>query len=289
MRFFHLVVMFLVFCILTVNAQDRLVRWDRFKTIDGELLEVAVIGHASVMFKFRDKVVHVDPVLQQADYSTMPRADVILITHSHGDHFDTKAIEAIRKQDTQIVLTEACAVTIMGTVMKNGDVADVAGFSIRAVPAYNIVHKRSDGSPYHPKGVGNGYVIGFGDIQVYIAGDTENVPEMKELRNIDIAFLPMNLPYTMTLQMVADAVSMFKPKVLYVYHNDISKTAELLELLKDKEFIDLAIIGTTFVFDPTGFTKDSKWLEISIGDFTPVNHIGKRLSKWSQIKVMAKM
>lgn len=283
MMFFRLLVMLIVLCALVTSAQAY-PRQDTFKTTDGQLLEITLLGHASIMFKFADKVVHVDPISQQADYNTLPKADIILITHSHSDHFDTRTIELIKKQDAQIILTEACAATVKGIVMKNGDLTTVAGISIWAVPAYNIVHKRSDGSPYHPKGVGNGYVIGFGNIRVYVAGDTEDVPEMKELRDIDIAFLPMNLPYTMTPEMVANAVSTFKPKILYVYHCDFSKTTELLELLKDKEFVDLIIIGETFIFDPEGFFKDSKWDKVNIGDFAPVSNIGKRFSKWSQLK-----
>jgi L-ascorbate metabolism protein UlaG (beta-lactamase superfamily) len=104
-----------------------------------------------------------------------------------------------------------------GMVMKNGDVKTINGMTVEAVPAYNIVSKRENGQPYHPKGVGNGYIITFGDKRVYVAGDTENIPEMKSLKNIEIAFLPMNLPYTMTPEMVADAASMIRPKVLYSY------------------------------------------------------------------------
>ena len=117
--------------------------------------------------------------------------------------------------------------------MKNGQTKETAGLKIEAVPAYNLVHKRPDGQPFHPKGVGNGYVITFGQTRVYIAGDTENTPEMKALKKIDIAFLPMNLPYTMTPEMVADAVKAFKPKILYPYHYGETDTNTLVALLKD--------------------------------------------------------
>jgi len=105
--------------------------------------------------------------------------------------------------------------------------------AIKAVPAYNLVHKRDTGQPYHPKGDGNGYLITFGDKNVYVAGDSENIPEMKALKGIDIAFLPMNLPFTMTPEMVADAVLAFKPKILYPYHFGETDTPKLLALLKD--------------------------------------------------------
>jgi L-ascorbate metabolism protein UlaG (beta-lactamase superfamily) len=125
--------------------------------------------------------------------------------------------------------------------MKNGDVKTVEGLKIEAFPAYNIVHKRPDGQPYHPKGIGNGYVITFGDKRVYVAGDTENIPEMKELKNIDIAFLPMNLPFTMTPEMAADAAKALKPKILYPYHFGETDTSKLLNLLKDEKTTEIRI------------------------------------------------
>ena len=125
--------------------------------------------------------------------------------------------------------------------MNNGDVKNVKGLKIEAVPAYNLVHMRSEGVPFHPKGIGNGYVITFGNKRVYVAGDTENIPEMKKLKNIDIAFLPMNLPYTMTPEMVADASKAFKPKILYPYHYGETDTSKVLELLNDVKHIDVRI------------------------------------------------
>jgi L-ascorbate metabolism protein UlaG (beta-lactamase superfamily) len=125
--------------------------------------------------------------------------------------------------------------------MKNGDVKTVGGLKIEAVPAYNIVHMRDQGQPFHPKGVGNGYVITFGDKRVYVAGDTENIPEMKNIKNIDVAFLPMNLPYTMTPEMAADAAKMIRPKILYPYHYGETDTSKLVALLKDTKEIEVRI------------------------------------------------
>ena len=113
--------------------------------------------------------------------------------------------------------------------------------SFEAVPAYNIVHERASGEPFHPRGDGSGYIITFGDKRVYVAGDTENVPEMKKLKNIDIAFLPMNLPYTMTPEMVADAARAFRPKILYPYHFGKTDTSELVRLLAAEESIEVRI------------------------------------------------
>jgi len=125
--------------------------------------------------------------------------------------------------------------------MMNGEVNTWEGLKIEAVPSYNIVHKRDTGQPFHPKGVGNGYIITFGDKRVYVAGDTENIPEMKGLKNIDIAFLPMNLPYTMTPEMVADAAKVFKPKILYPYHFGETDTSKVVSLLKGTPEIEVRI------------------------------------------------
>ena len=211
-------------------------------TTSPDYLKITFIGHGTLMFHFNDMAIHVDPVGRYADYSKMPKADVILITHEHGDHLDPEAVKKIRKPDTKIVLTEKCSEKFPGgVVMKNGDAKNVKGIAVKAVPAYNIVHKRANGAAFHPKGVGNGYVIRFGETTVYVAGDTENIPEMKELSGIDIAFLPMNLPYTMTPAMVADAVRMFNPRVLYPYHYGDTDPEKIVRLLKDKKDCEVRI------------------------------------------------
>ncbi len=185
------------------------------------------------MFTFGGKVVHIDPWTQLADYSKMPKADLILITHEHRDHLDLKAVEILRNEKTVIACPKIAAQQIMSaTVMNNGDIKTLTGFPVKAVPAYNLIHKRDTGQPFHPKGDGNGYVITFGDRNVYVAGDTENIPEMKALKDIDIAFLPMNLPFTMTPEMAADAALAFKPKILYPYHFGESDTSKLRALLQ---------------------------------------------------------
>lgn len=205
---------------------------DLVKTSEGDL-EITFIGHGTLMFTYNDKVIHVDPVGRAADYSRMPKADLILVTHEHGDHFDPDAIAAIRTEDTILVSNEVCAGKISGaTAMKNGDTETLAGLNIRAVPAYNPE------KAFHPKGRDNGYVITFGNKHVYVAGDTGKIPEMADLEDIDIAFLPMNLPYTMTPEMAAEAVKSFLPKVYYPYHTgdtDVSRVVKLLEDIKDVE------------------------------------------------------
>lgn len=239
-RAFVLVNILVVVFAFAVAAQEKF-ETDVIKTSAGEV-KITFIGHATLMFTFAGKVIHVDPVSRMADYTQLPKADIILVTHEHGDHFDLQALEILRTEKTLLVLTETCAGRVKGgIVMNNGDVKTVAGLKIEAVPAYNIVHKRSDAQPFHPKGVGNGYVITFGDKRVYVAGDTENIPEMKKLKQIDIAFLPMNVPYTMTPEMVADAANAFQPKILYPYHYGNTDTSKIVDLLKDVKDITVRI------------------------------------------------
>jgi L-ascorbate metabolism protein UlaG (beta-lactamase superfamily) len=194
------------------------------------------------MFTFNGKVIHVDPFSKLAEYSKLPKADMLLITHEHRDHLDLKAMEAVRTDKTVVVLTKTCAARLKGgIIMENGDTETVGGLKIEAVPAYNLVHMRSEGVPFHPEGIGNGYVITFGDKRVYVAGDTEDIPEMKRLERIDCAFLPMNLPYTMNPEMVADAAKAFKPKILYPYHYGDTDTSNLEQLMKDTQDVEIRI------------------------------------------------
>ena len=221
-------------------GQPRLEQ-DTVKTAPGDLA-ISCIGHGTLMFQWDRKVIHVDPYGKLADYAALPKADVILITHHHSDHLDLEAIGKIRTPETAIVLTESCAPRLAGcTVMKNGDQTTIMGIKIRAVPAYNQVHKRENGEPFHPKGQGNGYVLSFADKQVYVAGDTEDIPEMANLKDIDVAFLPMNLPYTMTPAMAAAAARSFKPRMLYPYHTGETDVAELVRLLRDCPEIEVRV------------------------------------------------
>jgi L-ascorbate metabolism protein UlaG (beta-lactamase superfamily) len=231
--------------ILTFNmtySQD--LQTDKFETNNGELA-INFVKHGSLFFEFNGKIIHVDPVSRMGDYENYPDADLILITHHHGDHLDLNAIELIKKENTKIILTQKCHELSENLtdviIMKNGDELEISGLTIEAIPAYNIQHKRESGDPFHMKGEGNGYIVSFGDKKVFVAGDTENILEIKALENIDIAFLPMNLPYTMTPEMVADAAKAFKPKILYPYHYGNTDTSILVELLKDEKDIEVRI------------------------------------------------
>jgi L-ascorbate metabolism protein UlaG (beta-lactamase superfamily) len=211
---------------------------DVFQTSGGDL-KITFIGHGSLMLTYGSMNIQVDPTMMvNPDYGSLPKAGLILVTHEHGDHLDPKAIDAVRTADTKIICNAASAQNLAGAiVMKNGDTQTIAGISIEAVPAYNLE------KPFHPKGNGNGYILTFGDKRIYVAGDTENIPEMKALRNIDVAFLPMNQPYTMTPEQVADAAKAFRPKVLYPYHyqSGSSDTGKLEDLMKGEKDIELRI------------------------------------------------
>jgi L-ascorbate metabolism protein UlaG (beta-lactamase superfamily) len=239
-KLFFLIPVFVGLMAFDAAAQGSF-QTDILKTSQGDIA-ITFIGHGSLMFTFNGKVIHVDPFSRLAEYSKLPKADMLLITHEHRDHLDLKAVEAVRTDKTVLVLTETCAARLKGgIIMENGDSKTVGGLKIEAVPAYNFVHMRSEGVPFHPKGIGNGYVITFGDKRVYVAGDTENIPEMKKLERIDCAFLPMNLPYTMNPEMVADAAKAFKPKILYPYHYGDTDTSNIEQLMKDTQDVEIRI------------------------------------------------
>ena len=223
------------------NAGAGNLETDVIKTTAGDL-GVTFIGHSSLYFTFNGKVIYNDPAGETGVYKLLPKADLILVSHDHFDHFDSDIIATLSTPKTRIVLTETCARKLgRGTVLKNGDKTTIDGIAIEAVPAYNIIHLRAPGQPFHPRGSGNGYIVTFGDKRVYLAGDTENIPEMKTLEKIDIAFLPMNLPYTMTPEMVADIARMIKPSILYPYHFGNTDTGLLVSLLKENKGIEVRI------------------------------------------------
>ncbi len=214
---------------------------DAFPTSKGDLV-ITFLGHGSLMLAWNGKVIHADPYGQVADYAVLPKADLVLITHEHYDHLDVQAVESLRTRQTEIVMTELCESSIDdGIIMRNGDVSVIQGISIEAVPAYNLLHTRDSGDPFHPCGQGNGYILTLGNLRLYIAGDSENTPEMMRVRDIDIAFLPMNLPYTMTPEMVADAARAIRPKVLYPYHLGDIDPSRLQALLSDVPEIDVRV------------------------------------------------
>jgi L-ascorbate metabolism protein UlaG (beta-lactamase superfamily) len=214
---------------------------DILKTSAGDV-EVTFLGHGTLILSCGGKVIHIDPYGKVADYATLPKADLVLVTHGHGDHLDAAALAAIRTPQTAVVVAQVCESQVAGAVvMRNGEEKVVSGIPIAAVPAYNLVHTRANGAPFHPRGEGNGYVVTFGDTRVLIAGDTENIPELKAQKGITVAFLPMNLPYTMTPEMVADLARAIKPKILYPYHFGDTDANLLVALLKTEPAIEVRV------------------------------------------------
>lgn len=226
-----------VFAMTTALAFEK----DVVKTSAGDV-EITFIGHASLMLTHQGRHIFVDPYGETADYSEFPKADMVLVTHNHYDHLDLAALEKITQKKTQVVSNLLGAKHVPGAIaMKNGDTRTIDGITIEAVPAYNIRHMLEPGRPFHPKRTGNGYVLTIGRTRIYIAGDTEDIPEMAELKDIDIAFLPMDLPYTMSPEMTARAARLFKPKVLYPYHYGDTDTSKLVKHLKDTPEIEVRI------------------------------------------------
>jgi L-ascorbate metabolism protein UlaG (beta-lactamase superfamily) len=214
---------------------------DIFSTAEGDLT-ISFLGHASLWISFNGKNIYVDPFSKVTDYSILPCADLILITHEHPDHLDLNALSYIRDDKTIIIISESCAKMIHGgIVLRNGEKHTEMGILIDVVPAYNLIHMRNKGEPFHPKGIGNGYILTFGGKKIYIGGDTENIPEMQDIKNIAIAFLPMNLPYTMTPEMVANAATVLQPQILYPYHFGKTQVSELVDLLKHEKDIEVRI------------------------------------------------
>ena len=217
----------------TLAATAAEYQTDTFKTKGGKEVVITAIKHASLRIQYDGLEIQVDPVAEFApatDYSKFPKADVILVTHEHFDHFDRDAIAALKKDGTEIVANPAVQKMLgSGTAMTNGESRVVAkGIKLDAVPAYNTTPGHTQ---FHPKGRDNGYVLTIDGLRIYIAGDTEDIPEMAGVKDIDVAFLPCNQPYTMTPEQVAKAARTIKPKVLFPYHysqTPIKRVAELL-------------------------------------------------------------
>ena len=204
---------------------------DKIPATGGDIT-IQPINHATLQIVHAGHVIDVDPV-PQGTYTGLAAPDIVLVTDIHGDHLDPATITKLRKPTTKIVAPAAAAPKLESPiVMANGETKTVDGISIEAVPMYNLTRGPAAGQFYHDKGRGNGYVLTLGGKRIYIAGDTEGIPEMRALKNIDVAFVPMNLPYTMTPTEAADAVKAFKPKIVYPYHYRGSDVNEFANALK---------------------------------------------------------
>jgi L-ascorbate metabolism protein UlaG (beta-lactamase superfamily) len=213
---------FLILCAVPAFCADV------FPASGGDIT-VTPITHASVQLEHGGTVIQVDP-WSNGDYSHARAADLILITGMENDHLDPDAIRKIRKPETAIVIPGAAKAKIPdGIVIENGEVKNVAGIRIEAVASYDLI----PGTPFHPKGGGNGYIITLGDKRIYFSGVTECVPEVQAVRNIDVAFVVMNSPHgRMTAAAAAECVSIFKPKVVYPYHYRTGNVADFKTALQ---------------------------------------------------------
>ncbi len=204
-----------------VGKPTTTVETDIFVTTGGELVKLHALIHSSIRIEYGGRNLYIDPCSnlrgRMVDYSTMPKADIILVTHEHFDHYDTAAIRQLTADGTQLVMNPRCVEMYgAGTAMANGDRQQLAdGIALEAVPAYNTTAEHLQ---FHPKGRDNGYILTLDGLRIYIAGDTEDIPEMADVKDIDIAFLPCNQPYTMTPEQLVNAAKIIKPKVLFPYH-----------------------------------------------------------------------
>ncbi len=204
---------------------------------EGGEIRIHPVQHASFVMTTPSIVIYVDPVEGAAAYHDLPRPELILITHEHGDHYDVETLRGIVGAETRLITNPAVHDMLpddlkeRATAIANGESTMVNDtIQIEAVPAYNTTPDRQQ---YHPEGRDNGYVLGIDGLRVYIAGDTEDIPEMRALEGIDIAFLPMNLPYTMTVEQAAAGVEAFAPRVVYPYHYGESDIDAFTALVAD--------------------------------------------------------
>ena len=208
---------------------------DVFKTKSGKTVKFHALVHASIRIEYDGKEIEIDPVTKLGnktiDYSAMPKANYIFVTHEHGDHFDREAIKQLTGEKTQLITNKRCADMLgFGEIMVNGQSATLGDITVEAVPAYNT----SDGrTQFHPKGRDNGYILTIDGLRIYIAGDTEDIPEMQDIKDIDIAFMPCNQPYTMTPEQLVKAAKTVKPKVLFPYHYGQTDVSIIPSQLKD--------------------------------------------------------
>ncbi|WP_162426377.1 MBL fold metallo-hydrolase [Pontibacter pudoricolor] len=210
----------LVFALAIVQLQAQQPQADMIKTDQGQL-KVQPVTHGSLVLSWHGKNIYVDPYGGAEAYKTIPKPDLVLITDIHGDHLDVKTLDGLELKGTTFVVPQAVADQLpekykaQAIVIGNGETTNQAGIAIEALPMYNLP-ETADAK--HPKGRGNGYILTLGGKRIYISGDTEDIPEMRALKNIDVAFVSMNLPYTMDINQAASGVLAFRPKVIYPYH-----------------------------------------------------------------------
>jgi L-ascorbate metabolism protein UlaG (beta-lactamase superfamily) len=240
----------LTFSVLTVSAflyaETSNRQADAIKTSQGEL-KIMPVYHGSVMFEFGGKAIYVDP-WSRGDFTDLPQADMIVITHTHADHLDLAMVNKLKKPETIVVGPAAVIDTLncfpacgRAEIVGDSEKKTLMGIVFEGVPMYNLVQGSAPGMPYHHKGIGSGYILNFGDTRVYLSGDTECTSEMKALKNISVAFLAMNPPRTSSTVEAAGCAKEFKPKIVYPYHYRGSNLEEFAGALKDMPGIEVRI------------------------------------------------
>ena len=208
---------------------------DVFQTKSGKTVRFHALTHASIRIQFDGKEIQVDPVTKLGNktisYASMPKADYLLVTHEHFDHFNKDAIKILTGDKTRFITNQRCADMYgAGEVMRNGDKIQISdNFTIEAVPAYNITEGHTQ---FHPKGRDNGFILTLDGLRIYIAGDTEDIPEMSAVKDIEVAFLPCNQPYTMTPDQLIKVARIVKPKVVFPYHYGQTDVSGIPDQLK---------------------------------------------------------
>lgn len=238
--FISLVAMVAVLCSYGQNAGSY--ETDVFHTKSGKVVRFHALMHACIRIEYDGKEIEVDPVGRlgdrTVDYTAMPKADYIFVTHEHADHYDAATLKLLTKEGTQLVMNRRCADMYgEGAALGNGQSAVFGNIKVEAVPAYNTTEGRTQ---FHPKGRDNGYILTLDGLRIYIAGDTEDIPEMADIKDIDIAFMPCNQPYTMLPEQLVRAAKVVKPKVLFPYHYGRTDVSGIPALLKD-DGIDVRI------------------------------------------------
>ena len=224
----HLLLCSVLFLASFSHADDQA---QVFPTSSGPV-RITPLNHASTLIEAGGKFIYLDPA-KPVDFTSHPKADLILITDIHGDHMDPDSIKAISKTGTEILAPPAVVQTVTAAKdIANGETKTWQDWTMQAIPAYNLKRGPAPGKLFHDKGRGNGYVLTYGGKRFYFSGDTEGVPEMRALKNIDVAFVCMNLPYTMPPEEAAQAVKAFHPKIVIPYHyrgSDLSVFQKALE------------------------------------------------------------
>lgn len=232
----------LILVLLCAVPLVSLAQSEESKVATFDNVTITPVVHASMMLQWNELIIHVDP-WSRGDYNGLPKADIMLITHEHGDHLDPEMIAKLKKTDTWVLGPKTVADKLAGVeIISNGELKVYnEHISVTAFPAYNLIRERSEGVKYHPKGGGNGYLLNFDGTKIYIAGDTENVPELAGLIDVDVAFLPCNLPYTMTPEEFVAAAKVIMPKVLYIYHYGQTDLERVKELMKAVPGVELRV------------------------------------------------